>query len=73
MNKSNNVSSPPSTGTKPPESSARPPSTKPEEILPSEAGDFITDMIHNLDTHQPGVPRGQNARNCTQPEFSPEP
>ena len=44
-----------------------------QDRLTPEAGDFITDMLHNLNTHQPGVPRGQNVRNCPQPEFSPEP
>ncbi len=32
---------------------------------------FIRQMVENLNTHQPGVPRGMNTGNCPQPEFSP--
>lgn len=40
--------------------------------LSPEIEAFIDQMVHNLNTHQPGVPRGQNVGNCQQPEFSPD-
>ena len=57
----------------PPLTDPEPPGPPTQDRLTLEAEDFTTDMLHNLNTHQPGVPRGQNMRNCPQPEFSPEP
>ena len=38
--------------------------------LSPQMEDFIDQMIHNLNTHRPGVPRGQNVGNCQQPEYT---
>ena len=47
---------------------AAPPSG--DQRPPGLPGDFIADMLYNLDTHEPYVPRGQNVRNCQQPEYT---
>lgn len=41
-----------------------------DHSLSPQMEDFIDQMIHNLNTHQPGVPRGQNVGNCQQPEYT---
>lgn len=49
-------------------------SPKPAGAGPSpQTRAFIRQMVENLNTHQPGVPRGRNTGNCPQPEFSPAP
>ena len=74
MNASNTGSTPPSIDTKPPVPPAPQPSEKlADSRLSPETEAFISQMLDNLNTHQPGVPRGHNTRNCPQPEFSPEP
>ena len=74
MNALNIVLTPPSIDTKGPVPPAPQPSEKPEDSRLSPATEaFLAQMVDNLNTHQPGVPRGHNTRNCLQPEFSPEP
>ena len=56
------------------------PRPTPVSPSPSESADrerspemaaFLSRLLENLNTHQPGVPRGRNTGNCPQPEFSP--
>ena len=64
MNASNTGSTPPSIDTKPPVPPVPQPSEKPvDSRLSPETEAFITQMLDNLNTHQPGVPRGHNTRN----------
>ena len=74
MNALNTGLTPPSIDTKLPVPPAPQPSEKPEDSRLSPGTEaFLAQMVNNLNTHQPGVPRGHNTRNCPQPEFSPEP